>query len=235
MGRTLDSQSSQLHYEFIIGVRSIQCHQTTENNNNWQSARANRQWSADYPADNTTLQRTGDNITRMGSEYTQHDLASSFRPISRALQCFGFDLDQAGPRSIFRRVAFLLVCLSLLVFICVANSLGIHQFLEYRRDAEYAYYWYLFSTAIVNILSELARFTTSVFKWETLWKKLQASDQYIGCPARFYAQIGKTNRFFIIGVVISVRIFSFKSNFPVTKYHQTGNHPDYKATSTKLP
>ena len=181
------------------------------------------------------LLRTGDSITKVGNEYPQKDLASSFRLVFRALQCFGFDLDPTGSRSTFRRVAFLLVRLSLLVFICVTNSLSIHHFLEYRRDAEYAYYIYAFSTVIVNILSELARFTTSVFKWETLWKKLQATDQYIGCPAKFYAQIGKTNIVFIIGVVISVRIFSFKSKFLINNYHQTGNYHAYKATSTRLP
>ena len=182
-----------------------------------------------------TLLRTGDSIAKVGSEYPHYDLASSFRLIFRALQCFGVDLDPTGPRSTFRRVAFLLVRLSLLVFICVANSLWIHQFLEYRRDEEYAYYLFVFSTVIVNILSELARFTTSVFKWETLWKKLQATDQYIGCPAKFYTQIGKTNSFFIIGGLISVRFFSFKSKCLVTNYYQTGYHHDYTATGRKIP
>ena len=142
----------------------------------------------------------------MANKTTKFNLAWSFRPIVYSMRIIGIDLDvstKSWPK--FRRWVFLLFGLGMLIFsgyysIAVTSKI-INETLASDSPLKPVR---LTIVTLRDILFPVAVFTNVVFKWPTLWKKMQEMERFFPFPIEFYHQIHKTQTVLVVTGFIMV-------------------------------
>ena len=154
-------------------------------------------------------------IPRVASEYTERDLVWSLRPIFLAMRIFGTDLDVIRRRTVYRRCAFLLLAVFILIFISyfqlsiILNSnymMRVYQslgFINRFREVSNAIEVKLFITT--RIFFDIAIMTTQLvtvqLNWGNLWKKMQEMNQRGCLKTHHYNRIRK---FVVISIIVII-------------------------------
>ena len=130
------------------------------------------------------------------TDYPQHDLVWSFQSIFISMRFYGIDLDVLRPRSALRRYFFMV--LGLLLFIYKCESLIAYVFANpntWKTETNIDCYWvvYIIIKCILSILFEIAVYTSTAFKWRSLWKKAEEMEHFIQFPTDFYRQLRRVN------------------------------------------
>ena len=154
-------------------------------------------------------------IPRVASEYSERDLVWSLRPIFLAMRIFGTDLDVIRRRTVYRRCAFLVLAVFILIFTgynhfevisqqdhifqVYQNQGVIDQIKEVSNTIELQLYFTtrnIFSTALM-----VAQLVTVQLNWGYLWKKMQQMDQCGYLKTDHYSRIRK---FVVISIIVII-------------------------------
>ena len=157
-------------------------------------------------------------IPKVSTEYSERDLVWSLRPLFLTMRIFGTDLDVIRRRTVYRRSAFLLLAVFILIFISyfqlsiIPNSkyiLTVHQSLGVMnrfREVSNTIEVKLFITARIffDIALMSSQLVTIQLNWGNLWKKLQEMDQRGCLKTDHYIRIRKLVVISIIVIILLV-------------------------------
>ena len=158
-------------------------------------------------------------IPRVSSEYSERNLVWSLRPIFLAMRIFGTDLDVIRRRTVYRRSAFLLLAVFILIFISyfqlsiILNSnytMTVYQslgFINRFREVSNAIEVKLFITTRIffDIALMVAQLVTVQLNWGNLWKKMQQMDQRGCLKPDHYNRIRK---FVVVLMIVTILLVS---------------------------
>ena len=154
-------------------------------------------------------------IPRVSSEYPEHDLVWSLHPVFLAMRIFGTDLDVIRRHTVYRRCAFVLLAVFLLIFIgylqlsIIPNGkhmMKIYQSKEVMnriREVFNTIEMKLFITTRVffSIALMIAQLMIVQLNWGNLWKKMQEMDQRGCLKTNHYNRIRK---FVVILMIVTI-------------------------------
>ena len=154
-------------------------------------------------------------IPKVSTEYSERDLVWSLRPIFLAMRIFGTDLDVIRRHTVYRRCAFVLLAVFLLIFIgylqlsIIPNGkhmMKIYQSKEVMnriREVFNTIEMKLFITTGVffSIAIMIAQLMIVQLNWGNLWKKMQEMDQRGCLKTDHYNRIRK---FVVILMIVTI-------------------------------
>ena len=157
-------------------------------------------------------------IPKVSSEYPERDLVWSLRPIFLAMRIIGNDLDVIRRHTVYRRCAFLVLAVFILIFISYirsdvfSNLQQVFQVYQHQEAIDQ------FQKVLNTIEVKLYRTTRNVFctaimvvqlmivqlNWGNLWKKMQEMDQRGCLKTDHYNRIRKLVVISIIVIILLV-------------------------------
>ena len=156
-------------------------------------------------------------VEEIPSEYPQHDLVWSLRPVIYAMRISGIDLDLSQRPSVLRRWIFLTIAMLSCFTILYVNAVYFIPLLYILKSDASTKNLYLhisvLSDEIINSIFTGLTFTMIFLKWGTIWNQLQEMEKFIGFPAHFYKQIRKSIVASFIVPFILVNFASVNNNF----------------------
>ena len=156
-------------------------------------------------------------IPTVSSEYPERDLVWSLRPIFLAMRIIGNDLDVIRRHTVYRRCAFLVLAVFILIFISynqlsiitnvkkmkLYRNLGVmYRFPEVSSTIEVKLYTIMYICFSIGLMATI--WVTVQLNWGNLWKKMQEMDQRSCLKTDHYNQIRKLVVISIIVIILLV-------------------------------
>ena len=118
----------------------------------------------------------------------QRDFVWSFKPIIYVMRMMGIELNVLEKHSMFRRIALLLFGVS--IFLCTETAFfyQIHFAVEKAKlnTLDKTLKFQLNVGGIIFIAYPIVAFSSALFKWKPVWKKLRKMEEDLRCPPAFY-------------------------------------------------
>ena len=140
--------------------------------------------------------RSASTVVVTPTDYPQHNLVWSFQSIFITMRFYGIDLDVLLPRSTLRRYLFMVLRMLLFNYSCGAIAFYVHtmpSIWKKEKNTDNYLALYLISWCISCIIIEVAMYTSTAFKWRSLWKKAEEMEHFIQFPTDFYRQLRRVN------------------------------------------